>query len=252
MYLAGLYTPIQREQRSAELLGMVGLAGFENKLPAAVSGGQQQSAAIARALANDPPILIADEPTGNLDSRTADEVFALFSSLVEQGKTILMVTHDISLARRTTRTLLIADGEIINAWVASALHHLGHSEMLWLSKNLKMHLYLPADLIYSYQGAVLNGGSPDWLALPVNGRLEVFESASARQPLYSISAGEYICSLALQPGQEVRAQPDEPIEVLQLSGSELLAWLNSHPSACQGLASGHPNNAVKIAQAGRP
>jgi ABC-type lipoprotein export system ATPase subunit len=82
-------------------------AGFS---PDAISGSQQQSAAIARALANDPPILIADEPTGNLDSQTADQVLAIFDRLAGQGKTILMVTHDRSLAQRTGRTLVIADG----------------------------------------------------------------------------------------------------------------------------------------------
>jgi putative ABC transport system ATP-binding protein len=78
-----------------------------------VSGGQQQSAAIARALANDPPLIIADEPTGNLDSRTAESVFEIFKTLVVQGKTIIMVTHDPALARRTSRVLSIVDGEIV-------------------------------------------------------------------------------------------------------------------------------------------
>jgi putative ABC transport system ATP-binding protein len=81
-------------------------------LPSAVSGGQQQRAAIARALANDPPILVADEPTGNLDSKTADSVFHLFENMVSQGKTILMVTHDNDLARRALRSIVITDGEI--------------------------------------------------------------------------------------------------------------------------------------------
>ena len=89
------------------------MADQANKLPTAISGGQQQRAAIARALAKDPPIIIADEPTGNLDSRTADSVFQLFSQLVNSGKTILMVTHDDDLAHRVTRTVTIADGEIV-------------------------------------------------------------------------------------------------------------------------------------------
>jgi putative ABC transport system ATP-binding protein len=85
-----------------------------------VSGGQQQRAAIARALANDPPILIADEPTGNLDSKTAETVFTLFNQLVAEGKTVIIVTHDSSLARHAHRTALIADGEIVNEYVAKA------------------------------------------------------------------------------------------------------------------------------------
>ena len=77
-----------------------------------VSGGQQQRAAIARALANDPALLVADEPTGNLDTRTAGDIFDLFSALVTQGKTLLMVTHDKELARRVPRVVEIIDGKI--------------------------------------------------------------------------------------------------------------------------------------------
>jgi putative ABC transport system ATP-binding protein len=95
------------------LLELVGIAEDAAKFPSAVSGGQQQRAAIARALANDPPIVVADEPTGNLDSRAADAIFQLFESLVTDGKTILMVTHDDELANQVPRTLTIADGLIV-------------------------------------------------------------------------------------------------------------------------------------------
>jgi putative ABC transport system ATP-binding protein len=120
MDLARLWTPPEREARAAELLARVGLVGLDDKLPAEVAGGQQQSAAIARALANDPPILIADEPTGNLDSRAADAVFDLFRALTDEGKTVVMVTHDPGLAARADRRLLISDGEIIDESLA---HH---------------------------------------------------------------------------------------------------------------------------------
>jgi len=103
----------ERRTRALALLGMVDMASHAYKLPAALSGGQQQRVAIARALANDPPLLIADEPTGNLDSKTADAVFALFETLTAQGKTVVMVTHDTSLAQRIPRTVLIADGEMV-------------------------------------------------------------------------------------------------------------------------------------------
>jgi putative ABC transport system ATP-binding protein len=102
-----------RKQRAMSLLEQVGVAQQANKLPNMLSGGEQQRVAIARALANDPPIILADEPTGNLDSKTADMVFRLFESLVEQGKTIVMVTHDHDLAQRVKRTVMIADGEFI-------------------------------------------------------------------------------------------------------------------------------------------
>lgn len=106
------YSPRQRRERAMSLLESVNLADQANKLPGMVSGGQQQRAAIARALANDPDLLIADEPTGNLDTRTAGDIFDLFSELVVQGKTLLMVTHDKELARRVPRVVEIIDGKI--------------------------------------------------------------------------------------------------------------------------------------------
>ncbi|MCK6628878.1 MAG: ABC transporter ATP-binding protein [Anaerolineae bacterium] len=112
MDFANKYTPKERRERAMSLLEMVGLADQAEKLPSMVSGGQQQRAAIARALANDPPLLVGDEPTGNLDSRMAGEVFDLFSQLVSQGKTMIMVTHDKELARRVPRVVEIMDGKI--------------------------------------------------------------------------------------------------------------------------------------------
>ena len=94
------------------LLELVGLADQADKLPSMVSGGQQQRAAIARALANDPPLLVGDEPTGNLDSRTASDIFDLFSQLVDQGKTMIMVTHDKELSQRVPRRIEITNGRI--------------------------------------------------------------------------------------------------------------------------------------------
>ncbi|HVM71605.1 MAG TPA: ABC transporter ATP-binding protein [Anaerolineales bacterium] len=105
----------QRGERALYLLELVGLADQAYKLPLALSGGQQQRVAISRALANDPPVLIADEPTGNLDSKTAEDVFELFHNLAAQGKSVVIVTHDAGLATRTHRSARIADGEIIEA-----------------------------------------------------------------------------------------------------------------------------------------
>ncbi len=113
MDLADLYGLDERYERGLHLLEQVGLAGDAHKFPATLSGGQQQRAAIARALANDPPILVADEPTGNLDTRAAESIFVLFESLVAAGKTILMVTHDDELAARAPRVVSLADGLIV-------------------------------------------------------------------------------------------------------------------------------------------
>ena len=112
MDLAGKYTPKERRGRALHLLETVGLADQAHKLPGMVSGGQQQRAAIARALANDPPLLVADEPTGNLDTVAAQKIFDLFGRLVAEGKTLLMVTHDKELAQQIPRTIEIVDGNI--------------------------------------------------------------------------------------------------------------------------------------------
>jgi putative ABC transport system ATP-binding protein len=113
MDFAELYDFEERPERAMELLKLVGLELFANKLPALVSTGQQQLAAIARAMACDPPLLVADEPTGNLDTRSANAIIDLFEELARRGKTVLMVTHDPSLTSRTTRNLTIADGLIV-------------------------------------------------------------------------------------------------------------------------------------------
>jgi putative ABC transport system ATP-binding protein len=112
MDFANKYRPKERRERAMELLETVGLGDQASKLPSMVSGGQQQRAAIARSLANDPPLIVADEPTGNLDTRTAQDVFDLFSQLVESGKSMLMVTHDKELARRVPRVVEITNGKI--------------------------------------------------------------------------------------------------------------------------------------------
>ena len=115
MDFAGLYNgPRERRQRALHLLEQVGIAEHADKVPSAVSGGQRQRVAIARALANDPMLLAADEPTGNLDSKTADAMFDVFESLVAEGKTIVLVTHDRDLAARATRRVHIADGLIVD------------------------------------------------------------------------------------------------------------------------------------------
>src|SRR5512133_1147134 len=127
-----MYDPAEREPRALDLRKMVGLEGLEFNYPAAVAGGQQQSAAVARALANDPPILVADEPTGNLDTRTAERVLELFEEQVADGKTVIMVTHDNTLANRAQRKLVISDGELVNEGVSRALPNLAHSALLKL------------------------------------------------------------------------------------------------------------------------
>jgi putative ABC transport system ATP-binding protein len=127
----------------------VGLEKFANKLPVLVSTGQQQLAAIARAMACDPPLLIADEPTGNLDTRSADTIIRLFEHFVEQGKTIVMVTHDPSLTSRTDRNIIISDGELIDETISRGLPQLRHRHMLEFTKLAERKIYQPHETIVS-------------------------------------------------------------------------------------------------------
>jgi len=103
----------EREQKVQDLLTQVGILNHSNKMPASLSGGEQQRAAIARALANNPEIIIADEPTGNLDSKTADAIHLLFKSLTNDGKTVIVVTHEKSTELKYDRIITLSDGKII-------------------------------------------------------------------------------------------------------------------------------------------
>lgn len=104
----------ERRERALSLLEKVGIAEQADKLPADLSGGQQQRAAIARALANNPPILVADEPTGNLDSHTAEAVMQLFATLAAEGKTVVMVTHERDYSHFFTRSITLSDGTVVS------------------------------------------------------------------------------------------------------------------------------------------
>lgn len=167
MDLAGKYAPRERRKRAEHLLEIVGLSDQQHKLPSMISGGQQQRAALARALANDPPLIVADEPTGNLDSKTAETIFALFKDLVAQGKTVIIVTHDSGLAKRANRTALITDGEIVNEYVAKALSTLTFDQLLAAS-----HMAQPRQ--YEAGAMILNEGkNSDAFYIVAKGTVEV-------------------------------------------------------------------------------
>ena len=110
----------QWRERGLTCLEIVGLRDYGRRLPSELSGGQQQRVAVARALANNPPVLVADEPTGNLDSRTAQQVFALLAELITLSKTVVYVTHDPQLAARSTAHVTLLDGRIVEQSVAQA------------------------------------------------------------------------------------------------------------------------------------
>jgi putative ABC transport system ATP-binding protein len=103
----------KRRERVTELLNAVGLYDWRDHRPSELSGGQQQRIALARALANDPPILLADEPTGNLDSKSGEEIMGILSQLWKEGRTIVMVTHNDHIAARSERTIRLFDGQVV-------------------------------------------------------------------------------------------------------------------------------------------
>jgi putative ABC transport system ATP-binding protein len=113
MEFAGRHTPAERRTRVMSLLDQLGLSDHAQKLPSQLSGGQQQRAAIARALANDPPVILADEPTGNLDTSTAAAVIEILGGLAKQGRTVLMITHDAEAAAKAARLIRLSDGQIV-------------------------------------------------------------------------------------------------------------------------------------------
>jgi ABC-type lipoprotein export system ATPase subunit len=167
MDYCNVYPYNERPLRAMELLKMVGLEDHIHDLPANVSNGQQQAAAIARSIATDPSIIVADEPTGNLDTRSADVVIRVFQELADLGKTILLVTHDPSLTSRVNRTVIISDGEIIDPIVASTLPSLDHPQMLHATHKVEKRIYEPGEVII-HQGAPV-----DYFYMVGDGKVEI-------------------------------------------------------------------------------
>lgn len=221
MDLAGKYRRRERRDRAEQLLEVVGLAEHKDKLPSMVSGGQQQRAAMARALANDPPILIADEPTGNLDSKTAETIFGMFNDLVNQGKTVIIVTHDSSLARRTQRTALITDGEIVNEYVAKALPTLTHHQLLAATHAVKSRAYEPGAMIMT------EGRESDTFYIISKGAVEVVLPRPNQSDVVALELGpgKYFGEIEFFHQQRnrasIRAAKGGSVEVLQIGYAQL-------------------------------
>jgi putative ABC transport system ATP-binding protein len=195
MELAQRFKPRERQTRALDLLSQVDMVEQADRLPSAVSGGQQQRVAIARALANDPAVLVADEPTGSLDTRTGDAVFDLFERLVAEGKTVLMVTHDRDLASRVSRVVLIANGELADRQIAQALPMLTHSEMVQLSARLEPISYAPGAVI------VRQGDPADHFYIILKGEVEILlEQNDAETPIARLISGEFFGEAGLLQG----------------------------------------------------
>jgi ABC-type lipoprotein export system ATPase subunit len=226
-----MYSRRQRRERAMHLLEQVGLADQARKMPSALSGGQQQRVAIARAMANDPPILVADEPTGNLDSKTAESVFRLFEGLVDQGKTILMVTHDSDLADRVTRTVIISDGEIIEEYVAQVFPALRDRQLVEATRSLE-HLAFPPGATIIQEGA-----PPENFYIVTKGEVEVHVKAANGQEFVvaRMGPGEYVGEIELLRGADsvatVRACIEEGAEVAALDPVEFAALIAQSEAA---------------------
>ncbi|WP_374687551.1 cyclic nucleotide-binding domain-containing protein, partial [Promineifilum sp.] len=225
-----LYPVRERRERAMHLLEMVEMADQARKLPAAVSGGQQQRVAIARALANDPGLIVADEPTGNLDSRTAESIFSLFTRLVAEGKTIIMVTHDEARAARTDRSVMIADGEVVNEHVTRALSALNYDQLAEVQRRVAPQTFPPGSVIVR-QGEpgehfyILTGGQAEVCMVQPDGR-EV--------RVDHLRAGQYFGEMALL-GQRprratVRAAADAPVEAVALDSESFNRLIAESPS----------------------
>ena len=229
------YPMREREPRALALLEMVELADHAYKLPTALSGGQQQRVAIARALANDPPIVIADEPTGNLDSKTAESVFALFNNLVAQGKTIIIVTHDSALAKRTHRTALIADGEIVNEYVAKAMPTLSRDQLLQATRIAKEQHYEAGSMIFS------EGTNAESFYIVSKGTVEVVLPRANQSDVIALQLGpgKYFGEIEFfhekKHRASIRASEHGPVEVLCISYDQLNELLGQSPITREAL-----------------
>ena len=229
MDYVGMYDFDERPRRAMDLLSMVGLEKHVDKLPAAVSTGQQQSAAIARAMANDPPVIAADEPTGNLDSRSAEAIINLFDHLVQSGKTIAMVTHDPSLTERTSRTIIISDGELVDETVAHCLPLLAHRQMLEATRHLEHLSYQPGSIILQ------QGQHVDNFFMVEAGAVEVVLIGKDRKGkrVARLEPGQFFGEIELvQGGQSIasiRAAADGPVELAALHRDAFVKLLGDSP-----------------------
>ena len=235
MDLAGKYNRKERHARAEHLLELVELGDQMHKLPSMVSGGQQQRAAMARALANDPPLLIADEPTGNLDSKTAATVFTLFNKLVAEGKTVIIVTHDSSLARHAHRTALIADGEIVNEYVAKALPTLTHQQLLAATHRISARQYEAGAMILT------EGRDNDQFYIVSKGTVEIVLPRPNQSDVViaQLGPGKYFGEIAFfhhgKANASVRASESGPVEVLAIRYEQLNEVLAQSEAAYEAL-----------------
>ncbi len=234
MDYADMYDFDERPKRAMELLTLVGLENFAYKLPVLVSTGQQQLAAIARAMACDPPLLVADEPTGNLDTRSADKIIQLFEGFVAHGKTVVMVTHDPSLTSRTHRNIIISDGEMIDETVSKSLPQLRHRHMLEFTKVAEKRVYQPGETIIPRDQKV------DHFFMIRTGQVDVvlLDEKNQEYVISNLSKGEFFGEVELlDDGKSianVRAG-NQPVEVVIIPRADFIRVINESPITAEAI-----------------
>jgi len=235
MDYADLYDFDERPRKAMELLKLVGLDNFANKLPVLVSTGQQQLAAIARALACDPPLLVADEPTGNLDTKSANVIIDLFEQLAQQGKTVVMVTHDPSLTSRTNRNIIIADGQLIHETIAKALPWLRHRHMMEFTKLAQEQTYSPNTTIISRDEHV------EKFFMIQNGEVEVVLQNNEKPEVIisRLKPGEFFGEIELLKGgrsiANVRAAAGGSVSLLTISREDFKRVIDLSPITAEAI-----------------
>jgi len=196
MDFANVYSFGNRRRKALDMLDLVELTDQADKYPSQLSGGQQQRIAIARALANDPPIIVADEPTGNLDSGTAEQIFTLFRNLVAKGKTILMVTHDNDFAKKVDRSIIIADGQIIEGYLTDTFSTLSHNELAQITKEVRLKQFEKGQVI------LREGDAVEHFYVIVKGNVEIVRNIGKKteQIVEHLGPGDHFGEIELLHG----------------------------------------------------
>jgi putative ABC transport system ATP-binding protein len=225
MDLAGAVPSAERAEQARERLALVGMLNQAASHPGDLSVGQRRRVALAQALANDPPVLLADEPTQDLDTVRASAVFGLFRQLAAAGKSIVMATRDYDLAMQADRTVLISDGLIVNQYVAEAFPQLDPLQLSAAAERLKPQRYAAGQVV------IRQGERADRFYIVVSGRAVVFLERPEEAPviLNTLQPGEYFGEIGVLRGGKrtasVRASLESGLDVLSLGRDALLQVL---------------------------
>jgi ABC-type multidrug transport system ATPase subunit len=205
----------KRRKRAMELLDRVSIAEHAHKLPSHTSGGQQQRVAIARSMANDPAVIVCDEPTGNLDSSNALAMLQLFQELRDEGKTIIMVTHDDELTQHADQVFLIDNGILVNKYLSSVLNKLTEEQFTEFIKHAHI-------IEFSAGSTIIEEGTVgDELYIVIDGAVDIYLKRQNRDVLVSHQTkGGFFGEMALLGNKRrtatVRTSPDKSAKLASI------------------------------------